>query len=222
MRRHRNKHWFFTLGLGALMLVPALASAHAVLLDPTPRNPNDFNKDETMPCGAATPRGTPTVFAPGQTITVQWKETVEHPGHYELAFSMADDQSFQNMGGDIADDTDGTTLPHLYQQTITLPDQTCETCTLRMVQVMGDDANTEYRSCADIAIRAGTAEDADGGPDVDAGPTPDAGPAGPVGIGDPPGLCSVAPGRHSSPWSAVWLGAAITLMGAGLERRRRK
>jgi hypothetical protein len=208
------------LSLVVVLLLPGVAAAHAVLLDPMPRNPNDFNKDETLPCGADTPRSAnPTVYRPGQTVTVKWQETIEHPGHYELAFSASNDQNFQNMGGDIADVGGASQAnPVQYQADITLPDQECETCTIRMIQVLGDDNNTEYFSCADIAIRA-PAVDGDGSPI----PDPDGGPSPPPGIGDPPGLCAVTPGRHTSPWSAIWMSlGAVLALGAGWVGRSKK
>src|SRR6266536_2676361 len=77
-----------------LILAPTLASAHARLTSPVPRNARDDVKDAYgAPCGG--PRSTNVhVFAAGSTLQVQWEETINHDGHFEVLFSTANDQGF--------------------------------------------------------------------------------------------------------------------------------
>ncbi|MGD8641888.1 MAG: hypothetical protein PVG89_14735, partial [Gammaproteobacteria bacterium] len=72
-----------------------MAYAHARFLTDgivPPRSNNDGIK--SGPCGSD-PRSTnPAVFRPGQQITVEWEETINHPGYFTIAFSPANDTGF--------------------------------------------------------------------------------------------------------------------------------
>ena len=136
-----------------------LAAAHA-RWDPAgivkPRNADANLKGD--PCGAVPRTTTPATFAPGQTIEVTFQETVNHPGHFRIAFSPANDQGFNsNILLDSIPDTMGpeTPTPHLYRSVITLPMQTCDACSLQLIQVM-TDSNTNYYSCSDIKLATGS------------------------------------------------------------------
>ncbi|HET7503009.1 MAG TPA: SCE4755 family polysaccharide monooxygenase-like protein [Kofleriaceae bacterium] len=144
-----------------LLLVSGTASAHVTLTSPPPRTLD--NKEG--PCGAAgSKRGSKvTTFAPGATITVEWDETVDHPGHYRIAFDNDGDDVFVNPNNPndnfpftlmepIADKAGGH-----YTQQITLPMEPCENCTLQLMQIMTTQIpyNSFYFQCADIAIRVG-------------------------------------------------------------------
>ena len=72
------------------LVLPAWAFAHARLTSPTPRN---TAANKTGPCGVARTANA-TNFMPGQTITVTWAETVNHPGYYRIAFSPSADMGF--------------------------------------------------------------------------------------------------------------------------------
>src|SRR2546423_304929 len=112
-------------------LMPALAFSHSFLTSPTPRN-SVANK--TGPCGVP-PNGTRTNFSPGQTITVTWTETIDHPGHYRLAFAPANDTGFdQNVLLDNIPNPAGAQATNSTQ--ITLPTTPCTGCTLQLIQVM--------------------------------------------------------------------------------------
>jgi hypothetical protein len=117
------------------------------------------------PCGAAgSRRGTHvTTFAPGATITVEWDETVDHPGHYRIAFDNDGDDVFVNPNNPndnfaftlmepIADKVGGH-----YTQQITLPTAPCANCTLQLMQIMTTQVpyDSFYYQCADIAIAVG-------------------------------------------------------------------
>lgn len=169
------------------------ASAHIQLESPTART----SDQKTGPCGAAgSTRGdNVTTFEAGETITITWEETVDHPGHYRIAFDadgqddFVDPAAFDDfdtnaavMLDNIGDEVGGGT----YSEQITLPNEPCDNCTIQVVQVMTDkapygDGNDLYYQCADIRIVAAGGEDPDmgmvGGEDagtaeMDAGGTP--------------------------------------------------
>ena len=167
------------------VLSPAEARAHLGLDVPTSRYGPDTLK--TGPCGVAGGERTTNVtyFEPGETIEVRWDEYVDHPGHFRIAF---DDDG-------VDDFVDPATMMELYSNdavlldgiadkgqgerdyvaTVTLPDLSCDNCTLQVIQVMYDKppyttpGNDIYYQCADLVLReAGTLPDA--GTDTDAGP----------------------------------------------------
>ncbi len=142
----------------SFILHSPFAAAHA-RWDPAgivkPRNADTNLKGD--PCGAVPRTTTPATFAPGQTIEVTFQETANHPGHFRIAFSPANDQGFNsNILLDNIPDTMGpeTPIPHLYRSVITLPMQTCDACSLQLIQVM-TDSNTNYYSCSDIKLATG-------------------------------------------------------------------
>jgi hypothetical protein len=219
-----------------LLLATAPAAAHIDMTSPEMR-PAAGQKDE--PCGDAggVRSDTVNVFEPGETITVEWTETISHPGYYRISFD-ADGQDFtippaledtsldENVLVDLIEDIQPG--QNSYTQEITLPDIECENCTLQLIQVMSDklpyttDAASDdiYFRCADIALRTG------GVPGVDAGvPGRDATPPGNDAGGTP-----AEPGRvggcQASNSSAGGGAAALTLLAVvGLRttaRRRRR
>lgn len=113
------------------------------------------------PCGGAARTTTPVTFAPGQTLDVTFEETINHASHFRIAFSAANDAGFDsgilldnildNMGPEV-------TTQHLFHARITLPMQTCEACTLQLIQVMTDNpaAPSNYYSCSDIKLANGS------------------------------------------------------------------
>jgi hypothetical protein len=149
-----------------------------------------------MPAGERT--GNVTSFEPGETIEVRWDEYIDHPGHYRIAFDDDGDDDFHDppldhfvnpppMMGPYSNDTvllDGIADKGRgesdYLVTVTLPNVTCDNCTLQVIQVMtdkepfttpGDDI---YYQCADLVLREG-GEPPDAGADTDAGTDPGAG-----------------------------------------------
>jgi len=202
-----------------MALFPAQARAHLSLTSPTSRYGPDVLK--TGPCGK--PGGerseNVTYYEPGETIEVRWNEYVDHPGHYRIAFDDDGDDDFidppldhfvnpPSMMGPYSNDTvllDGITDmgpgQRDYMATVTLPDVTCDNCTLQVIQVMtdkdpftipGDDI---YYQCADLVLRSGgTPPDAGTNPGTDAGTNRDAGTDTGAVTG---GGCSAVPGAEA-------------------------
>jgi hypothetical protein len=131
--------------------------AHARLLPGgnTPPRSNDTGL-KSGPCGNIV-KGTPVAsFNSGQTIILQWEETINHPGYFEFSLSNDDDQTFDLLLTVPDEQNSRNDLPHRYQAELKLPDGlTCSNCTLQMVQQMTENpANPRpYFSCSDIEIK---------------------------------------------------------------------
>ena len=69
----------------APLLTASLAEAHIRLTSPTARFTQDDNGLKTAPCGSGTATKMVTPLVPGQALTVTWKESVSHAGHYRIA-----------------------------------------------------------------------------------------------------------------------------------------
>jgi uncharacterized protein (TIGR03382 family) len=192
------------LAAAVLIFASSPAAAHIAMTSPAPRG----EAQKAGPCGAAgSTRGTNvTTYAPGQTITVEWDETVGHPGHYRIAFDDDGNDVFQNPNNpndnfpstlvEPIADVGGTTH---YTQTVTLPNITCDNCTLQLIQVMTTAVpyNSFYYQCADI-ILAGAPTD----PTDPTDPTPEL-----------DGGCSTTGGTG---------GSGLVVLGAALALRRRR
>lgn len=179
--KSRSRISFLLATFAALVAASALSSssadAHIALTSPPPRHEDQ----KSGPCGVATgdARGNQvTTFAPGETITVTWQETIGHPGHFRISFDpdgvdgLVDPKSFSDF------DTAGTVLldnitdksgTQTYSEKVTLPNVECDTCTLQVIQVMTDkppygDGNDIYYQCADIVLSGGTRAERDSGP----------------------------------------------------------
>lgn len=190
------------LGIG-LLAYSTTASAHIAMTSPTPRTADQ----KTGPCGpAGSVRGTKvSTFRPGQTITVEWDETVDHPGHYRIAFDDNGSDAFQNPSQP-TDNFPSTLVDQIadkggghYSQQVTLPNIKCDNCTLQLVQVMTTAVpyNSFYYQCADIVLSDGA--------------DPMQEPA------DTDGGCAAAAGGSAGGGTA----AALVALGLVLRRRRR-
>lgn len=153
---HLNKFQMaILLILISVVLFPASAMAHVRWLigSVTPPRSNDTGL-KINPCGGKARTTRSTIFSGGQTIDVQFEETVNHPGHYRIAFSPADDLNFDSYV--LVDNIPDVTQTGLYTQQITIPTQVCSACTLQLIQVMTTNPNPlpgdYYYSCSDIQI----------------------------------------------------------------------
>lgn len=166
-----------------IIALAAVATAHMAMEEPLPRYPSDGNSaNKACPCGVgqsnrfcdvASDRSDPdrsafiTTYAPGETVTMRWRETIGHAGRWRVAFDPdgADMADFnQTILLDIADpsgSTGNTGNGDEWEVEFTLPQTPCDNCTLQLVQIM--DGNTtdpvpdpigrsSYYQCADIVI----------------------------------------------------------------------
>lgn len=177
-----------------LALLPSPARAHVTMTSPRPRYSAEHQK--FAPCGMAGGARTTrvTVFEPGETITVEWDETVDHPSHYRIAFDAEGDDDLDEpieRGTDwitpegvmvIADSIADRGGGGHYSSTITLPEIECERCTLQLIQIMYGRADPYYFQCADLALRCATPGCTSSEPDAGT-IAPDAGVVAPVDAG---------------------------------------
>ena len=146
----------------------------------------DGQNQKVFPCGDNTVARDPnrvTTFAPGATITVVFDEPIDHPGHFRIAFDADGQDAFVDPTGfddvvnpqqynannpaqpvllDNIADRNSTPTDMEYQVQVTLPNISCENCTLQLIQVMTDKApwgpgggNDLYYQCADIRLGQG-------------------------------------------------------------------
>ena len=154
-----NRNLIICLFTAILMfLIQSNAFAHArwVIGSVTPPRTNDTGL-KVDPCGGKARTNRSTIFSAGQTIELEFEETVNHPGHYRIAFSPADDLNFDSYV--LMDNIPDTTNTGRYTEVITIPpDQICSACTLQLIQVMTTSTNPQpgdfYYSCSDIQITA--------------------------------------------------------------------
>ncbi len=207
----------------ALASFVPVAGAHTLMIAPAPRSDNDGLK--TGPCGNVAPTATPAMFEAGQTITVQWLETIDHPGYYRIAFSRPGDADFEdNILVDNIEDVVCAAPPCNYSAEVTLPSEPCEGCALQLIQFMGNAAPySPYFSCADVTLMAAPAAPDAGVPEPGA---PDAGVPEPsdgdAGIGEAPAIDDLSGGcaaGASTRGSVLW--PLFALVALGIRRRRR-
>jgi hypothetical protein len=225
------------LALAAGGLIPVAARAHFVLQSPVSWAAQDDlgGPQKSAPCGQAdpgqpaSPSGTVTPFAPGETVTITINETVPHPGHYRVVLSptgqggLPADPPVTAVGTDPCGSTviqsppvfpvlaDGMlvhtgVLSGPQSFTVTLPtDVTCASCTLQVEEFMSNHGLNNpggcfYHHCADISIQPGGGGGSDAGT-VEPGSTSS-------GCG-----CGVGGARAS-------LGGVLLLLAAIVRRRR--
>ena len=196
-----------------LLVSTAVAQAHIKVAFPPSRivENNLGDPQKAFPCGGsatATLSRIRTKFRPGQTIMVEWSETIYHTGHFRIAFDDDGVDAFRDPTS-ITNIVEPPVLPilkdglfanrqpaqRMMQTAITLPNVTCRNCTLQIIQVMTDKppyapngtGDDMYYHCADIELSNDAAADGgvrDGGGGVrDAGRGPDTRPPGMGGTG---------------------------------------
>jgi MYXO-CTERM domain-containing protein len=132
------------------------------------------------PCGGegGTPSNAVTTFRPGQTITIEFQETIYHPGHFRIALAQnrADlidpvvtvDANQNSVSATIEAPPVLPTLldgffPRtansgpsgtIFTQDVTLPNNECRNCTLQLIQFMTGHGppNYIYFHCATVDI----------------------------------------------------------------------
>ena len=175
----------------AICSIASLGEAHISLDAPVSRyylassNEADQTKLKEGPCGVSGDKRTTTAslittYKPGESITVTWRETVQHPGHYRIAFD-SDGQDFAMPGvaspsgvvilaDNIADKSTAN-----YSQQVTLPAIECANCTLQLIQVMTTNpppyaaTGDLYFNCADIVLKGAGGSTGTGGTSAGAG-----------------------------------------------------
>lgn len=196
--------------LAALSTFAVPASAHLGLTSPTSRYGQNVLK--TGPCGMGDgPRSdNVTTLTAGETITVEWDEYIDHPGHYRISFDEDGQDDFvdppclaecDNRDMEIELNSNAAVLLDgiedregggAYSAEVTLPNVECDNCTLQVIQVMTDKppyeipGNDLYYQCADLVLEAGAADMGGGEPDMGS-TAPDGGTGDDAGANNTPG-----------------------------------
>jgi hypothetical protein len=147
--------WIYFLFVN-LMLMPQTVFGHsrlknAVLADGqvfAPRSTNDGIK--VGPCGGDA-RTAGVTLKPGQNLTVNWEETINHPGFFRL-YQLNANGGIIKLLGEMQDNANGA-LPHQFNMTVTLDNNECAQCTVQLIQYMTEVTPPSlYYSCADIVL----------------------------------------------------------------------
>ena len=179
--------------LGCLLLVSSSSLAHIHLDAPGSFQTLDAlgNPQKTEPCGGAgTPSGVVTTVMAGSQLTVSWRETILHPGHFRIGIARQQSDFMTpipvlNMGGANCQSApiqsspsyptlvDGlyqhtTAAPgNMYSTTVTVPMMSCDNCVLQLMQFMSAHSPPcFYYQCAALKIvmpDAGTGTGGGGG-----------------------------------------------------------
>jgi hypothetical protein len=162
--------WIASLVCGLAGTYTGRADAHSLLDQPAPRDRQDGYKDGSA-CGVSFDAAQPvTHYVAGQTIQVQWLETVDHSGCFLVELSAGGDQDFQILGRKSHSNPpapEGATSaePRHWSLDVTLPAAACSGCTLRLRQLMLDEdvpadacsavgapPGSTYTTCANITV----------------------------------------------------------------------
>lgn len=213
---------------GSLTLGALDAFGHAHLTQPMRRDNCQGGDDSSCkppaagPCGGTpNPAFTPTIYYVGDTVTIEWDETIDHVSTYRVAISTNGDGNAADFDawvisphGTVPDDAGGG----LFSFNWTVPDtQNCQPCVMQLIQDMDNDPGTladPYYNCADIQIlQAGQTPAPTPTPPT---PTPTPNSGDPIEI-DGYGGCSIAAMRALP----AGLLAPAALLAFALLRRRR-
>jgi uncharacterized protein (TIGR03382 family) len=221
--------------MAAMLLSVEHAQAHIKLLKPQPMYMENGRGDpqNSGPCGGTGTRSNMvSEFHPGETIMVEWQETMAHPGHYRIALAKtASDLKDPDVPLDgncnyedgayddkalvypvLADhlfprDQAAVSAPdaqRMFQQEVTLPNMTCDKCVLQVIQFMTVHAPPcSYYHCAEVSIVGDVASESGGaGGASGAEPTAPAGAPGSAGAGGMGGM-TLASGMTGAPSSSA-------------------
>lgn len=108
----------------------------------------DANGIKTGPCGAARTTNRVTELVAGSKVQVKFESVIFHSGVFKIYFSPANDANFVLLADNIKDYANQPFQTY----TLSLPNQTCDACTLQLIQTMPDSGNSLYYSCADIRL----------------------------------------------------------------------
>lgn len=144
--------------LAILVLFLAIESwAHVRLNTPRPRagttDGTKSNNGDQDPCGGVARGNAPLQLTSGSTINVSWDETINHPGRFLVQFSLQNDQGFSLAQNELLRKEDNQNRGS-HNESVRLPNVTCDRCTLRLVQVMTDQPGQLYVQCVDIRLVA--------------------------------------------------------------------
>jgi len=167
---------------GALIFMVSQAFAHFRFVEPPSALSTENGGKGAPPCGEGTPSGVVTKAQGGHPFTIRLIEFIPHPGHYRIALSVnsraeipKDAEALVKDGQSVSAPIDSnpkipvlmdgvfvhTTTPRNteWKVDVTLPNLTCEKCTLQVTQFMAQHGLNPgggfyYHHCADLQITA--------------------------------------------------------------------
>lgn len=115
---------------------------------------------KTAPCGGVARTTNVKKYLAGQKATLEFEETVNHPGRYEVYLLDAQEKPVAGVPSPLATLEDTQNAPiidskfHQYSISFDVPAIDCTGCAFQLVQVMLDNPNSpsNYYSCTDISI----------------------------------------------------------------------
>ncbi|MEN9810268.1 MAG: hypothetical protein RLZZ488_1835 [Pseudomonadota bacterium] len=115
---------------------------------------------KTAPCGGTSRTANVKKYTAGESVTLEFEETINHPGYYEVHLLGANDQKVAGVPSPLAklDDTQNNPIRngnnHQYKITFQVPAVDCPECAFQLIQVMLDNPNapSNYYSCTDVSI----------------------------------------------------------------------
>ncbi len=141
------------------------------LTNPPARHPPADQKDGPCGNGLGDSRTTDpakiTEYAAGETITIEFTETIQHASTYRVMLSRTGDGGFINptgfedttldeASGELKDGIEDLTplqppnTPEDHSIEVTLPSEPCEECTLQLIQVMREGPSTRTASTTNV------------------------------------------------------------------------
>jgi hypothetical protein len=167
----------YGLFLLIMAMMPGQVFAHALWNPGSITPPRDITDTKLKfgPCGGSGPntllsRGIkPKIFKLGETITVEWVETINHKGLFYIDFLNNLDKPLVTNNVIQLTDTKDNILPKLRSQLLTVPQINCPKCSIQLIQEMwfNNDAirppefdgngirqRSNYYSCSDIRIES--------------------------------------------------------------------
>ncbi|HEY5927681.1 MAG TPA: SCE4755 family polysaccharide monooxygenase-like protein [Kofleriaceae bacterium] len=229
----------------ALGLIPVSASAHIHLTQPQARTDSTTGDQKEQHCGVLNQTRNParvSTYKPGDMLTVNWLETINHTGWYRISFQpdgavfgippaangptgggAASNFPTENRTG-MVDAANGSIVladriaDGTLTTTVTLPMMECNNCTLQFIQVMNDKPPyTVDAASDDIYFNCADITLANNAPDAGMVNMPDAGNGGSGSGSNMGGGGEISGGCSTGPVTGL-----LGLLGLlGLRRRRR-
>ncbi|NBO39316.1 hypothetical protein EBU99_12120 [bacterium] len=115
---------------------------------------------KVAPCGGAKRTANVKNYSSGQTVQLEFEETINHLGYYEVYLLGPNDERMQGVPAPLArlDDKQNDAIvdgaSHQYTISFKVPAVTCTECAFQLIQVMLDNPNapSNYYSCTDVTI----------------------------------------------------------------------
>jgi hypothetical protein len=128
-----------------------------------PDRTNPTVADAPSPCSTyTTPMANRLQLKSGQEFKFTITETINHPGRFYVQFKQDASQNFWTPSNELANVVDTGNRANTVVS-ITVPNVTCDSCMLRVLQQMDDQPGEYYVHCLDVKIAPAVASSTGGG-----------------------------------------------------------